>query len=132
VKSATLSLSVDKARIEGMKYIWLTGIATLTLSPAAGAPEPASDLPSYNVERYCQRESELLGRDNSILKFCLDEEQKSYDELKKKWDSLDKMVKVHCQNETPESILPSYYKVKVCITRELKAKEELNDFKFKR
>jgi hypothetical protein len=129
LRSDILSLGVDESRIENVKYIWFTGIAALTLSPAAAAPEPASDLPSYNVKKYCLRESELLDRSNSVLKFCLDQEQESYNELKKSWDSLDRRVKDYCQ-QTLE--LPSYYKVKVCITRELKAKEELGDFKFRR
>ncbi len=111
-----------------MKFIWFTGIATLTLSHAVAAPEPVSDIPSYNVEKYCIMESKLLGDDTSILKFCLEQEQKSYDELKTNWNSVDKKVKDDCQ-QTPET---SYYKLKVCIAREIKTKEELSDFKFRK
>jgi hypothetical protein len=84
----------------------VTGLA-LMLSHASAAPEPASDLPFFNVEKYCQHESEVFGMGNdSMLKFCLEQEQKSYDELKKKWDRVDNTVKVGCQ---PRGGLPSYY-----------------------
>jgi len=118
-----------------MKYFWFTGMVTLTLSHAAAAQESAGALPTYNVKNYCINEYERLGNDNSMLKFCLEQEQNSYDELKKKWNSVDKRVKDDCQqppgSELP-SYLPSYYKLKVCITRETKAKEELTDFKFRK
>src|SRR5271165_2378408 len=122
-------LSIDGSRIEGMKYFWFTGIVVLTFSHAVAAEESASALPSYNVKKYCTQEYELLGNDNSMLKFCLEQEQDSYDQLKKNWSSLDEKVKDECQQppggDLP-SYLPSYYKLKVCITLETKAKEELS------
>ncbi len=100
------------------------------LSCSAAAPEPGNDLPSYNVAKYCEHESDIFGSGNdSMLEFCLEQEQKSYDELKSKWAGVDKMAKYYCQ---PVGDLPSYYKLKVCLAKKSKEEGDLSQFKFRR
>jgi hypothetical protein len=116
-------------RIEDMQPLLATILAGLTLCHAAAALGLESDLPVYNVKRYCQTESDRLGNDASMLKFCLEQEQQSYDELKNKWSSLGNKIKYYCQ-QRPD--LRSYYKLKVCTDREFKEAKELRKFKFRR
>jgi hypothetical protein len=116
-------------RKEGMKRILGAVIAAFTLSHAAMALEPASDLPYYDVERYCKKEADIFGKDPTMLKVCLEQEQKSYDKLKQRWSSLDITARNNCQPGPDSS---SYYKLMVCIQRELKEDVELRHFKFRR
>jgi hypothetical protein len=120
-------------RNDEMKHLLWSFIAALTLSHATAAREPASDLPYYDVEKYCQRQSDVFGaneKDATMLKVCLEQEQTSYDKLKKRWPRLDKAVKDNCQS--PPDVSNSYYKLMVCVGRELKDEEELHEFKFNR
>jgi hypothetical protein len=117
-------------RKEDIKHFCGAVIAALTLSQATAALEPASDLPYYEVEKYCHKQSDIYDRDPTMLKVCLEQEQISYDGLKKRWSSLDRTVKDNCQSAPDVS--GSYYKLRVCVGRELKDEEELRDFKFRR
>jgi hypothetical protein len=105
-------------------------IAAITLSQAAAAPEPASDIPVYDVDKYCKKEADIYGKDPTMLKVCLEDEQKAYDKLKKRWSTLNNIIKTDCLPVPNE--LGSYYKLAVCILRDLKEDEELEDFKFRR
>jgi hypothetical protein len=117
-------------RIERIKHFLGAVIAALTLPLSTAALEPASDLPYYEVEKYCHRQSDIYDRDPTMLTVCLEQEQTSYDKLKKRWSSLDKAVKENCQSAPDVS--GSYYKLSACVGRELKDEEELRDFKFRR
>jgi hypothetical protein len=99
-------------RKDEMKHLSGTVIAALTLSHAAAAREPASELPYYDTGNYCHRQSDILDRDPTLLKVCLELEQKPYDRLKKRWPSLDKSVKDNCQ--TALDVSGSYYKLMDC------------------
>jgi hypothetical protein len=120
-------------RNEGMRHFLGIVTAALMLSHAAAAQEAASDLPVYDVDKYCKNEADTYGKDPTMIEVCLDEEQKAYDKLKNIWSSLNKTVKTYCEQDLhlPET-LSSYYRLMVCIGHELKEDEELHDFKFKR
>jgi hypothetical protein len=116
-------------RKEAMKYFPCAMIA-LTLANATAALGQASELPIYDADKYCKKEADIYLKDPTMLKVCLDDEQKAYSKLKKRWSTLDNIVKINCLPVPAE--LGSYYKVMVCISHELKEEEELHEFKFKR
>jgi hypothetical protein len=117
-------------RKEGMKYLSAAVIAATTLSHATAAVERASDLPFFDVDKYCKQEADILDKDPTMIQVCLEEEQKSYDKLKQRWPGLDRTVKNNCQGGP--TVSSSYYKLRVCIEHELKEDKELRDFKFRR
>jgi hypothetical protein len=118
---------------EVMKRLLGTVIAALVLSHPAWALEPANELPFYDVDKHCKEEADIYGKDPTMLEVCLEEEQKSYNKLRKGWASLDKTVKSHCQkDQLGPAVSSSYYKLRICIEHELKEDEELRDFMFRR
>jgi hypothetical protein len=113
-----------------MRLAGLSAWAVCSLSTFTYA-EPPSELPFYDVEKICRQQSALVGGGDFMHKACLDQEQRSYDELKKDWEGLDKKVKATCR-EMARVAYPSYFMLNACVAQELKAKEELSNFKFKR
>jgi len=110
--------------------MFVLAVGALLLIEQAQAQTPA-DMPVYDVEKICRQQTNLLQGGDFLLKACLDQEQNSYDELKKGWETLDTKVKAYCR-QMARTVLASYFMLNACVAQELKAKEELGSFKFKR
>jgi hypothetical protein len=59
-------------RKDEMKHLSGILIAALTLSHPTAAREPAGNLPFYEVESYCHKQSDIYDRDPTMLKVCLE------------------------------------------------------------
>jgi len=126
-----LNLRCHAVKEEGMKYFYGGVVAVaLSLSQASAAKEPAGGIPYYDVNEYCKKEADTYGKDPTMVKVCLEDEQKAYDKIKDRWSTINSTIKTNCL--PPPNELGSYYKLAVCMLHEFKEEEELRDFKFRR
>lgn len=80
------------------------------------------DLPEYNIEDYCleiaTRTSTLTA---SMLRSCVNAEQKAYENVRRMWTELPESGKVGCISLV-ERIKRSYVILNACVLREAKSK----------
>lgn len=96
--------------------VWLILIALSFTAPALAN----DDLPEYNVEEYCldiaTTTSTLTG---TMLRSCVNTEQKAYENVKRIWVELPESVKLDCMSLV-ERIRRSYVILNACVLREVK------------
>nr|WP_290693732.1 hypothetical protein [Halomonas sp. UBA3074] len=83
----------------------------------------ASDLPRYDVEGYC----EMIARgSHDMFNFCIDEEQKAYDELGTMVSSVETQTLNYCDQIAGDS----YDMLLFCIEEETEAADNRRSFSF--
>lgn len=83
----------------------------------------ASDLPRYDVEAYCEM---IASGSHDMFNFCIDEEQKAYDELRTLVSSVEAQTINYCDQVAGDS----YDMLLFCIEEEASAANNRRSFSF--
>ncbi|MGP5308078.1 hypothetical protein [Vreelandella alkaliphila] len=83
----------------------------------------ASDLPRYDVEGYCEM---IASGSHDMFNFCIDEEQKAYDELRTVVSSVETQTLNYCNQIAGDS----YDMLLFCIEEEDDAANNRRSFSF--
>jgi hypothetical protein len=82
----------------------------------------AQQLPTYNVERWCQTVSRTVGSGSEMIYGgCMDMEQAAYDELKPRWLGLSERLKQWCDQVARATGPGSYSTLQGCVELEQSA-----------
>lgn len=102
-----------------MKLIAMASIGFLML---VGGAE-AADLPRYDVEGYCE---DIASGSHDMFNFCIEEEQKSYNQLRDQSDSIDPQTMNYCSDIAGSS----YDMLLFCVEEETSAANNRQSFSF--
>jgi len=105
-------------------------ILAITLS-AAGTVLGADVLPDLDPIKLCRRQAESIGQGDWMVKACLDQEQEAYDVLNVRWSNIDSKTQALCTKQS-QSIGQGYWMIQACVEQEMEAKQNLQNFKFKK
>lgn len=99
------------------------------------APLPASaqgrPIPDFDPMATCRAMNQASGAPSQfLLNGCLQNEQRSYDELKTLWPTLTPAMQTTC--ERIAAVSPSYFLLIGCVRNELRAAEQNQQFQFRR
>lgn len=97
----------------------VSAIGLLAFSSAA----LASDLPRYDVEGYCEM---IASGSHDMFNFCIEEEQKAYDELRTMASSVESQTLSYCEPIAGDS----YDMLLFCINEEVEAADNRRSFSF--
>lgn len=114
-----------------IRSIGVTGLALLVGLTTQASAQGLEGLPEYDVEKHCKQQAAMMGGSNFMLQACQDQEQSSYDELKKDWASVDPKIKRTCREQT-RIVMPSYFMLNACVAQEVASKEAAGNFKFRK
>ncbi len=96
--------------------------AAMMIGSASAAP-----FPDLDVDAHCSAAAKLMGGfSKSVMLICLQQEQKAYDALKKRWQDVPEDVQAACAARV------SYDSMRICIDSEINAAKDLAGFKFKK
>lgn len=117
---AALRLHVISTGSKGMKA-WkpVSAIGLLALSSTV----LGSDLPRYDVEGYCETTAD---GSHDMFNFCIDEEQKAYDQLRPMASSIEQQTMNYCNDVAGDS----YDMLLFCIEEETEAANNRRSFSF--
>lgn len=100
--------------LTALVFIGLAVFSTATL---------AADLPRYDVESYCEM---IASGSHDMFNFCIDEEQKAYNELRSTASSVDTQTLNYCNQIAGDS----YDMLLFCIEEETDAANNRRSFSF--
>ena len=114
----------------GGSSLCVVGGLTFAAATIAAAAEP---LPVYSVERWCEFVARASGaKSEMIYGGCLNEEQKSYDQMKLRWSDLPAQTQHWCNQVAKSTGNGSYLILNGCVDEELKAARENAQRQFRR
>ena len=97
---------------------------------AAGLPAiaVAQELPRFDVERHCEKLSQIGGGSHSMFNTCIELEQDAYDNLRERWGEVSARIRRHC-GELGAIGGGSYQMVETCVEMEQEAASGRRSFK---
>lgn len=101
---------------------FLNGLAAIGLTVFSSASF-AADLPRYDVEGYCEM---IASGSHDMFNFCIDEEQKAYNELRTMTSSVETQTLNYCDQIAGDS----YDMLLFCIEEEIDAADNRRSFSF--
>lgn len=102
-----------------------TVLFLLALLPAVAV---AQDLPRFDVERHCEKLSQIGGGSHSMFNPCIELEQDAYDTLRARWGEVSARIRRHC-GELGAIGGGSYQMVETCVEMEQEAASGRRSFK---
>lgn len=97
--------------------VWTLAWLAFGSSGAAAASPP---LPHYAIKSWCAFAATLNQQESkAILQGCLSQEQKSYELMKAKWDTLPADILRRCIPASQQNRNGSYFVLRMCIWGEL-------------
>lgn len=102
-----------------------TVLFLLALLPAVAV---AQDLPRFDVERHCEKLSQIGGGSHSMFNTCIELEQDAYDTLRARWGEVSARIRRHC-GELGAIGGGSYQMVETCVEMEQEAASGRRSFK---
>lgn len=94
-------------------------IACPVLMVAVASREAQAQMPSYDVEKHCEKIASFGGsRSEMLYESCFDMEQSAYDATKPIWSSLPQAMKSHCNRVAAFGGSGSYSLLQSCIDME--------------
>lgn len=102
-----------------------TVLFLLALLPAVAV---AQDLPRFDVERHCEKLSQIGGGSHSMFNTCIELEQDAYYTLRARWGEVSARIRRHC-GELGAIGGGSYQMVETCVEMEEEAASGRRSFK---
>lgn len=104
------------------------GASLLALLPSLALAE----LPKFDVNTHCDNVANAIGESSEMIRSgCFEQEQTSYNNLKKVWETLPKSMQSHCTAVAKSMAPGSYMILDGCVTQELESKAGNSNFQFK-
>lgn len=107
----------------------LLAAAAATMLFASAGSTAAQSVPRYDPERYCREVSETVGGSAIIFNTCVEQEQSSYDKLKRSISSLPARTVSYC-DDVASAVGGTYQILETCIDQEVGAAASAPRFRF--
>lgn len=115
-----------------LRHVLIVSAALAALNTAK-AQSPGPEIPVYDPMATCRAMQQRAGDDSQfLLRGCLTNEQSAYDLLKSSWPSTPADSRQRCITMAGRSGQPSYFLLRGCIVNEETARQQNQQFQFRR
>ena len=107
-------------------------VAALAVAAPVAMAQPA--MPDFDPAAFCRRSLASIGHGESqfLLNGCLMQEQAAYDGLKARWPSIPESAVRQCERSLRSIGISSYALLQGCIQQEEAARQQNQQFQFRR